>query len=247
VRQAPPGPQLLPPRGTLRFALGSSEGLRSNTWSVIGTQSMTGSQTTDEVYLASRYVMGSAKLSMHSSGRWRWAMTSQEAARRQLPPETDRVIVRWNEPLPIAEGWLRAASVCIPATSMRSLPGKRPPRTGVISLWEPSSDLCEVWFDIFIKRSGALPLTVENITEPVGRIGLPSGGALWVIGTEWPVTKERGAAIRDLRARARAFYVEREGAESFTQMRQPTGAVWGRDDDDGRPVVVDLGDLRGPA
>jgi len=36
VRQSPPGPQLLPVGATLRFALGSNDGPRSNTWSVVG-------------------------------------------------------------------------------------------------------------------------------------------------------------------------------------------------------------------
>jgi hypothetical protein len=188
--------------------------------------------------------MGTVKLSLHSSGKWRWAMTSEEVARRQLPPDSDRVIARWDKPAPIAQGWLHAATVCIPASSMGCLALDKPPRRGVISFWEPGPGLREIWFDIFIKGSDAPELTLGNVTEPIGRIDLPSGGAIWVIGTEWQVTAERETTIRELRAQARAWHVARVGAESFSQMQQPTGAMWGRDDDDGRPVVIDLGDLR---
>lgn len=98
MRQTPLGPQLLATGDTLRFCVGSCSEPRSNVWSVIG------GRRTDEVYLAARNVMGSAKLSMHSSGRWRWAMTSEEATRRQLDAEQDRVILRWEQPAPVAPG-----------------------------------------------------------------------------------------------------------------------------------------------
>lgn len=194
--------------------------------------------------MAARHVMGSAKLSMHSSGKWRWAMTSEEAARRQLTAGQDRVITRWEQPAPVAPGWVRAATICVPSSSLRSLAPEKSPKKGVISFWSPGPRSREVWFDVFIKSPDAPALTFNNITELVGRIDLPSGGAIWVIGTEWEVTPERETIICELRQRSRNWHVEREGIESFNQLEYPTGTAWGRDDDDGRPIAIDLGDIR---
>jgi hypothetical protein len=34
------------------------------------------------------------------------------------------------------------------------------------------------------------------------------------------------------------------GLEEFRKYQKPVGAGWGFDNDDGRPVIIDLGDLR---
>jgi hypothetical protein len=65
------------------------------------------------------------------------------------------------------------------------------------------------------------------------------------VGTEWIVNDEREAMIEDLRKRARDFAIEREGINAFNEKKLPTSAAWGRDDEDGRPVIIDLGDLSG--
>jgi hypothetical protein len=238
VKQTPPGPQLLPVEGKLRFALGSLDGPRSNTWSVIG------GKKTDEIYVAARYVMGVAKLSIHQSGRWRWAMTNEEAVKRKLGPDEDRVMLRWEPPTPIGPGWTRAATVVIPSSSIRQLGPEKTPKKGVVSYWEVDSGHREVWFDIFVKKPGAPGLDLHNITEPVGRIELPSGGAVWVVGTEWVTDDEREATMEDLRKRSRDYFIDREGVDVFNALKYPNSVNWGRDNEDGRPVIIDLGDLR---
>jgi hypothetical protein len=240
MKLTPPGPQLLPVKGVLRFALGSATGLRSNTWSV------TGGKTTDDVYLAAREAMQSAKLSMHSSGLWRWAMTEPEATRQQLGADQDRVMLRWSPPEPIGPGWQRAATIAIPASSIRNLIPEKKPRKGTVSYWTVEPGFREVWFDIFIQSANAPPIDMHNVSELVGRVQLPSGGAVWVVGTEWRVTKEREEEISRLRKISRDFYISREGPDSFNAMKNPTASNWGYDNDDGRPIVIDLGDLRAP-
>jgi hypothetical protein len=237
VKQTPPGLQVVPVGGVLRFALGQASGPRSNTWSVVG------GKRTDEVYLAARDVMSAAKVSMHSSGRWRWAMTEQEAARRELGPDEDRVMWRWVPPAPIGPGWTHAAKVVIPSSSIRHLDAERAPKDGVISYWHVDPGLREVWFDIFIREAGSPSLTMQNVTEPVGCIELPSGGMVWVVGTEGAIGEEREATFRDLRKRTRDFFIDRERLAAFNEYQQPTAVNWAADSD-GRPIAIDLGDLR---
>jgi len=141
---------------------------------------------------------------------------------------------------------MHAARVVIPSSSIRRLGPEKAPKEGAISYWQVDPGPREVWFDIFIHEPGAPELTVNNVTEPVGRIELPSGGAVWVIGTEWAVPDERESTFRELRKNSRNFVIDREGRDGFNRYQQPTSVNWATDSD-GRPVAIDLGDLRDAA
>ena len=179
MKQMPPGPQLLPV-GSAEVCSRPREWARSNTWSVVG------GKKTDEVYLAAREAMAAAKVSMHSSGRWRWAMTEQEAARRQLGPDDDRVMWRWVRLTPIGPGWTHAAKIVIPSSSIRRLGQEKAPKEGVISYWQVDPGPREVWFDVFIQEPGAPEITLHNVAEPIGRIELPTGAAYWLVMVTLP-------------------------------------------------------------
>jgi hypothetical protein len=184
VKQTPPGPQFLRAGGKIRFALGSAGGPRSNTWSVIG-----GKRTAD-VYLGARDIMGLEKVSLHVSGRWRRAWTPAGAMQQDLPEDADRVMNRWEAPQPIAEGWLHAATVSIPSSSIQpGLGTGKPPGKGALSFWDVGPGQREVRFEIVLASAGAPTLNAGNITEAVGRIELPGGGCIWVIARPW-LTRE---------------------------------------------------------
>jgi hypothetical protein len=114
MKQPTPDPTILPAGGKLRFALGSDQGARSSVWSVVGHKN------TDDIYIGARDVLGIAKLSLHESGKWRRALTDREAERRNLPDDVDRVLSRWEVPEPIVDGWLHAASITIPSSSVQN-------------------------------------------------------------------------------------------------------------------------------
>jgi hypothetical protein len=165
VRQPAPDTLKLPAGGVLRFALGSADGPRSSVWSVIG------SRNTDDVYVGARDTLPSAKLSLHESGKWRRAMTRQEAERQNLPDGGDRVMNRWEVPEPVADGWVHAVSIAIPSSSIQAIPDPlKRPKKGTINFYEADPGSHQVRFDIFIKSVGAPDLTVENIHARVGRI-----------------------------------------------------------------------------
>lgn len=117
MKQSTPDTLRLSAGGTLRFALGSADGPRSNIWTVFG------SKNTGDIYVGARDRLPMAKLSLHESGRWRRALTSQEAARQNLPDDVDRVMNRWEVPEPIADGWVHAVSIAIPSSSIQTDPG----------------------------------------------------------------------------------------------------------------------------
>lgn len=240
MKQPTPDVLSLSPGGTLRFALGSADGPRSNIWTVFG------SKNTDDVYVGARDTLPLAKLSLHESGRWRRALTSQEAARQNLPDGIDRVMNRWEVPEPIADGWVHAVSIAIPSSSRQADPGPlKNPKKGTISFYEIERGSHQVRFDVLIKSAGASELRVENIHARVGRIQLPGGGCVWVYATELVAVDDRAEAdVENLRTLSRNQYIEEMGLEEFRQYQRPVGAGWGFSNDDGRPVIIDLGDLR---
>jgi hypothetical protein len=128
---------------------------------------------------------------------------------------------RANRPRLDARGNHRYSFVQYPTARPRESSQK-----GIISFWSVDPDNREVWFDVFIKIPGAPSIEMHNITRLVGRIDLPTGDAVFVVGTEWSVTDEREATIEGLRRRTRDFYIGREGLDSFNRRQQPTATNW---------------------
>lgn len=241
MKQPVPDPQILPAGGTLRFALGTAAGARSNVWTVIG------SKNADDVYVGARDALPMAKLSLHQSGRWRRALTAQAAIQQNLPVGEDRVLNRWEVPEPFADGWLHAVTITIPASSIQTEPGPLMlPKKGTISFYQIEDGSHQVRFDILIKNADAPTIQVKNIHAQVGRIELPGGGCVWVFATELTAIDSRPEAeIENLRKLSRDDIIEKIGIEAFYQYEKPVGATWGFSNDNGRPTIIDLGDLKG--
>jgi hypothetical protein len=64
---------------------------------------------------------------------------------------------------------------------------------------------------------------------------------VWVFATELVAVDDLAEAdIENLRMLSRS----QMDLEEFRQYKRPVGAGWGFSNDDGRPVIIDLGDLR---
>jgi hypothetical protein len=240
VRQPIPDVLMLPAGGTLRFALGSADGSRSNVWSVVGHKN------TDDIYIGARQVMSAAKLSLHESGVWRRALTSQEAERLNLAEDRDRVLNRWEVPEPFGEGWIYAVTISIPQSSIQANPGPlKSPRKGSISFYLPEASTHTVRFDVLIKSDGAPSCEIRDIHAHVGRIALPSGGCVHVFASEFDAVDERAEAdIENLRQKSRELIISQMGLDGFAEYERPVGSGWGFSNDDGRPTIIDLGSLK---
>ncbi len=87
-------PGYLPVRkGAVRFAFGFPEALTSNAWRMWANKA-------GDVYLACRDNMRETKVSLHASGRWRMAFTSEAIAKRPdlLKQGQDRAWEVWDQP-----------------------------------------------------------------------------------------------------------------------------------------------------
>jgi hypothetical protein len=188
----PPDPIYLDGPGTLRWAAGQPDGLRSLTWSVIGARN------DDSVYVGTRSTMHEMKLSLHPN-RWRMAFTDQ-AASNHVEEGQDRVLTRWTVPAEMAPGWRLAGVIFTPSTTFRE--GFDEPRTSDSRpiLWFPAPPPPEhLRFYVLLGEPDAPGLTVNNVIGDVGRMTLKSGRRVWVVADVITMTDEHQQAVDNIR------------------------------------------------
>lgn len=94
---------------TVRFAVGTETDWWSSVWRMVVAK--------NEVYIGSgKQAMGTTKISLHSSGVWTFAGTSQSG----LNIRGNRRLNRWQRPDPMRTGLVRGPSICVPFTSFGS-------------------------------------------------------------------------------------------------------------------------------
>jgi hypothetical protein len=219
-----PLPQRQPAGGALTWAVGSSEGPRSQSWRLFG------SKRDDDIYLGQRWGTGTIKLSLHRSGKWRMAWDGKYAASVGLPDEVDRVLARWDPPADIVPGWKHAVTVLVTRESMaqHQTAERRP---GKVAFFPAPDADGALWFLVLLGQPGA-ELVVRDAAE-VGALELPGGGMVGTVVRPGPLTPGTARVVADVRARILAT-VTAAGA------RRNTGFSWGRMDD-GSVVLIDPG------
>lgn len=238
----------LPVGGTIRFALGSADGARSNVWSVIGRLKH------HEVFIGPRDLMGKQKLTLHESatlrrepGTWRWAYTEKEAERLSLPLGVDRLLNRWDAPAPFIFGWLHAVTVTIPLSSIQAdpYPIRRLSTGQAVSCYTPEPHTHTLKFEIVLRSPEALDITVGGVHAEVGCIALAGGGSVFVYARELAAVDGRAEAeMNHLRQVARETIIRQIGSDEFQALDKYVGITRGKSLDNGRPMLRDLGDLR---
>jgi hypothetical protein len=166
-------------KGAVRVAVGQDFGKRSNVWRIWTTR--------DEIYVAARSLAGEIKTSLHSSGLFRHAFTSQSTS--QFVPDGDRAWFKWNEPATSPQGARLILEIVIPTDELTA-PTAEPPATdkAKIVLLDPAP-------------AGEMTVISSLITDPgveVHRFPVPetnppaaliaawpllTRGTLWVVGS----------------------------------------------------------------
>jgi hypothetical protein len=74
-----------------------------------------------DVYVAARTVADLFKVSLHASGRWRYAITEKQAKLQGLAPAEQRAIHRWNRPDPRPDGTTLAFRIHVSPADLRPM------------------------------------------------------------------------------------------------------------------------------
>lgn len=180
----------------LRFGVGSTEGPHSMVWRVW--------VASDEVYVAPRVFADVAKVSLHSSGRWRSGFSEDHIQRSgmYMSPRADRAILKWHRPPETAPGWIKAV-VILAATSDLRTESEQHGYGKVIWIAAPSNDL-DTRFTVLL----ASPEVPENEVPPhpwstaqhVGQVHLRSGGRVWVVAEQMKLDANEQSELEAVRA-----------------------------------------------
>jgi hypothetical protein len=214
--------------GTIRWATGHPDGDRSLTWTVVGARN------SDDVYVGMRGLMGAAKLSLHESGVWRFALTPQGAEKLQLPEGQDRLIDRFAPTSELAPGWVHAARIRTPSTTFRpAVSESRPSDKQPIRFYKAPEPPLHLEYHVVLGDSTAqqaiLPVT-EGIT--VGQMTLTSGKRVMIIASFWEIDADTQRVIDLVNENAA------QGAPGNT------GFISGIADD--IPIFLDLAAVKSP-
>ncbi len=214
-----------------RVAVGSAGGPQSAIY-VLWTHG-------DEVYVGIRSVAHEYKLSLHSTGDWRFAWTMPAAVRHFGDRAREqRIIERWSPPAPFAPGWFRPFYAVVPASELRSPLTPPSPRTSVHWLPPPESDVAS--YVTLLIADGCLPDAMPRAdgyeTETLHRHCLPGGRMIVVTAHQQVMTDAHRAHVDGLHAFAAQAVADRETTDDLR------GTGWGHAEDGTRFFI----DIAGP-
>ena len=179
-------------RKRVKFAVGSQDSPLSAVWVVSASGS--------DVYVGARGVMQSIKLSLHRSGRWNLAFTSETG---HVSPKTgQRQHVQLRRPAEFRPGWTFGPAILVPGAGSRRLYLKPPnpwPDDDVQWYPRPEGDRKRV-FAIYYASSPELSFQneVRGKSEEVFSTQLTNGEVLYVMSWEDGMSKGERAYLRDL-------------------------------------------------
>lgn len=211
--------------GTLRFAVGE-RGRRSSVWRVWANT------TTHDVYIASRTIAGIQKFSLHASGDWRYAFTSQFMATEAGAAWPDRVLDRWQRPEPNEHGHILGPVIIVRAEDVTEMDDAA--LKGEID-WVPAPPAGEaVWIQtVFLQPDRWVSLPRGAL--PVGLLRLANDEGLFVAAEKAAVSDQQRATLAHKRSEAEARVPEAARRAGEPGLRF---AVFGFDKD-GRRFVWD--------
>lgn len=108
--------------GRVRFAVGSPDGLTSNSWVLWATKH-------GDVYVACRDNFREAKLSLHTSGRWRFGFTTEAIEKNSnlLTCNQNRAWEVWDRPPEVLPKTVIAFRLLFPTSELTIRPDQRIP------------------------------------------------------------------------------------------------------------------------
>lgn len=210
----------------LRVGVGSPAEPYSMVWRFWSTRS--------DVYIAARTLAGVAKLSLHESGVWASAFTTESGVTLD---SGDRRHATWRRPPPNpTDGWTRGPAVVIPRIDGRETITPELDTTKV-GHWVPapppghSVDLNV----LFAPESDADPTQLGAPSESIaGFLDLDDGQRVWVVALQTQLTQEQISPMRQIRDDFKA------GITGSVRDLTAASIVWITTSPDGPPLAVEI-------
>ena len=174
----------------------------------------------DEIYLAPRGMAQLVKLSLHSSGIWRWAWVKDSVLDEEL--EGDRTHERWLKPGPFIPGWIVGPSVMFLWSPVEGWEGDPIETTKRVSWLDPPEKNDKVTVSLMLAEPGAMAardLREEKRFPLLAELHLRSGGRVWVAARRDPMTLEEMRGVAAVQKREVDANVVGFGGTAFTSPR----------------------------
>jgi hypothetical protein len=216
------------PNPTVRFAAGSPERAYSAVWRLWVHGS--------DAYLGARVVLGKFKLSIHESGEWIHALTSQSGAVFQ---ETgSRRSHTWQRPPEFTPGWTQGPAILLPWVPWRDELKSFEEATSDTEWVPPPKRNKKLLFNILISAAGVTD-DASAVSRPGDRLldrhlPMANGEAVWLQTRQAEMSPEENAGIRRVEKEFRGFEV--------TGSLSDIGAwgIWITTANEGAPLLVQV-------
>jgi hypothetical protein len=188
----------MPRQQVLRFAVGAADGPRSRTWRLWVPRGKS------DVYVSSRRIANSVKVSLHEPGPSRLALTSEFVREQEFVASEGRdprLAVEWNRPRTSPGRAARPLAIVVPWDEV--IEREDHDTEGV--LWTPPPpEGCAVHFDVVYIPAGAQvsghPAARSMGTGLVGEAALANGERVFVTSLARKMNAETLAAVKRLRS-----------------------------------------------
>lgn len=228
----------MPRSEPIRFGLRSPDGLTSSVWVCW----VSGSPVKSDVYLSPRPCAKHLKISLHESGRWHVALNSEyftELKQDKTWRDRDRYLDNWSRPLELSPGFTLAARIVFPwSAASNSEPTIGAGKKVSWVLAPPQGSAVE--FDVILTspdlRTTSWPGSAAMKTDLIGMRSLANGHVVWIVSRIVPMPP-----IGPMSGSFMPF-----DPTSSARLDSPCLriALFGRDDNDGSLVVLDLPAVR---
>ncbi len=176
---------------TLRIACGTTAAPYSSVWRI------TADNKKGDVMLSwSKAIADRCKISLHASGRWRYAATSESGYADQI--EGDRVFARWHRPQEHLPGVTRGPAIMIPHTKYGAKTHYPIDTSNSVQWFPPPSEGEWVEFSLYFLDKDADPANWGN-SKVMGHLKLPDKQSVWVVAT---VRKDLASDVLELAVQA---------------------------------------------
>jgi hypothetical protein len=188
------------PDPTLRFAAGSPERRFSSVWRLWVHGS--------DVYLGARILLRMFKFSMHQSGQWISAFTSESGAMLDTGSRRHKT---WLRPAEFTPGWTQGPSVLVPWIEWHGQfqLKENPPASTV---WVPGPEQQrKLVFNVLFSSASTSPEAINSVSQPgdwiVGSLPLSNRGAVWVQARQVAMSPEEQKGIASVEREFRGIQV----------------------------------------
>lgn len=189
------------PDPTLRFAAGSPERPNSGVWRLWTHGS--------DTYLAARVMARLFKLSMHKSGQWISAFTSESGVVGESGSRRHRT---WNRPPEFTPGWVQGPAVLIPWVKWRGQfkpIGQQPPPDTV---WVPGpARKRKLLFNVLFSAVTVPADGIKAVSQPgdliVGSLPLSNGETVWLQARQAGISSDERTGLASVEREYHGFEV----------------------------------------